>query len=258
MRVSKLKLNPEKTKVLSIGALSSLGNGYIPTLVGVALTLGTSVCNWGVFLGLLFAVQVWAEPRGAYFRLGGGWGVVNSCDHSWTRKILPWWLIHAQLLQCVPNVGLPWKSQLVQNAAAHMLLKKQTFHHATLLLQELHWKPVVFHVQFKLPFIIYKALYGLGLGYLKDHFPIQISAWALWSSDKGLLQIPPMKEARLVGIRKGAFSGGCPALAFPPQGGSFSLLSTASSVTFKSRTFKMGKCWLGLLNCLFYAVHDVL
>lgn len=69
-------------------------------------------------------------------------------------------------------MGLPLKMtkklQLDQNATAPVLLNKSRFHHATPLLQELHWLPAVFWVQVKLLVITYNAPYGLGASYLKD------------------------------------------------------------------------------------------
>lgn len=83
-----------------------------------------------------------------------------------------------QLLKMIP------KSQMILNAAAHMLLlDKPRFHCLTPLLQELDWLLVVFQIQFKVLAITYKALKSLGSGYLKDHHSIQISAWPTQSSD---------------------------------------------------------------------------
>ena len=51
-------------------------------------------------------------------------------------------------------IGLPQKSlyklQMVQNSAAVSLPKTPLFHHITPVLQQLHWLPVKFRIQFKI------------------------------------------------------------------------------------------------------------
>lgn len=48
MGANKLKLNPDKTKVLLIGSDSILRSGYTPRVVGVSLIPKPSVYNLGV------------------------------------------------------------------------------------------------------------------------------------------------------------------------------------------------------------------
>lgn len=67
------------------------------------------------------------------------------------------------------------KLQLVQNAAVSLLTGAG------------YRKHVFPWAQFKMLVMTYKALYSLGLGYLKDHFSFSAPAWVPSSSDEHLL-----------------------------------------------------------------------
>ena len=58
--------------------------------------------------------------------------------------------------------------QLAQNRAARLVSGATAQTHITLVLKNLHWLPVVARAQFKVLTLTYKALNGLGPGYLKD------------------------------------------------------------------------------------------
>lgn len=53
-------------------------------------------------------------------------------------------------------------------------------------------------------------------------------------SDEGLFLIPPVKQARLVGVRERAFSVRAPSFGFPPQGCPLCLKFIIFLKTFKS------------------------
>jgi len=61
-------------------------------------------------------------------------------------------------------IGLPQKSlyklQMVQNSAAVSLPKTPLFHHITPVLQQLHWLPVKFRIQFKILVYTFKAIHN--------------------------------------------------------------------------------------------------
>lgn len=64
--------------------------------------------------------------------------------------------------------------------------------------------------------IVYKALSGLGLKYLKDYLTLPISGWPLRSlGEEGHLQVPPLLEASLVAARERAFSVVVPRSGIP-------------------------------------------
>lgn len=61
------------------------------------------------------------------------------------------------------------KLQLIQNAAASAVLEASRVSHITPLYCELYWLPVFFQVKFNVLVIIFIALHGMGLGYLRSH-----------------------------------------------------------------------------------------
>ena len=64
------------------------------------------------------------------------------------------------LLYGVPAYQLD-KLQRVQYAAAMLVFMEHKFCHITPLLLKLHWLPVKFRVNFKIPLITFKAIHGL-------------------------------------------------------------------------------------------------
>lgn len=99
-------------------------------------------------------------------------------------------------------MGLPMemsqKIKLIQNAAAHMLMRANWYDNVSLVLWELHWLPIIFSTQFKMPALTYNALNHLGPGYLKDWLCQYLPTYVH-------LGVPSAKEIQLVGTRKRAF-----------------------------------------------------
>ena len=69
-------------------------------------------------------------------------------------------------------MGKPLKTvqqlQLAQNWAVRPVNGAAAWTHITPVLKNLHWLPVAARAQFKVLTLTYKALNGLGPGYLKD------------------------------------------------------------------------------------------
>ena len=84
--------------------------------------------------------------------------------------------------------------------------------HRTPLLKQLHWLPVRFWALVKVLAMTYKALYGSGPGYLKDHILPYETASVLRSSGQAFFSVPPTSQARLMGTRERAFSVAAPKL----------------------------------------------
>uniref|UniRef100_A0A8D2LRL5 Uncharacterized protein n=1 Tax=Varanus komodoensis TaxID=61221 RepID=A0A8D2LRL5_VARKO len=78
--------------------------------------------------------------------------------------------------------------------------------------QELHWLPIEVRAQFKVLVMTYKALNGLGPGYLKERLHPYTPARPLRSAAEALLQEPSVKEIRRVVTRRRAFSAVAPKL----------------------------------------------
>ncbi|KAF7246708.1 hypothetical protein EYD10_07374, partial [Varanus komodoensis] len=97
-------------------------------------------------------------------------------------------------------VGLPLKTvrilQLVQNRAARLLTGTGRYVHMTPVLQQLHWLPIEVRAQFKVLVMTYKALNGLGPGYLKERLRPYMPSRPLRSAGEALLREPSVKEIR--------------------------------------------------------------
>ncbi|KAF7244207.1 Autophagy-related protein 17 [Varanus komodoensis] len=100
-------------------------------------------------------------------------------------------------------VGLPLKTvrtlQLVQNRAARLLTGTGRYAHMTPVLRQLHWLPIEARAQFKVLIMTYKALNGLGPGYLNEHLRPYMPDHPLRSAGESLLREPSMKEIRRTG-----------------------------------------------------------
>lgn len=83
-----------------------------------------------------------------------------------------------------------WKIQLVQNVAVQVVSGARYMAHVTPLLRKLHWLPLCFWVQFKVPDVTFKALRSLGLGYLRNRLFARVSTCPAQFSGMGMLQIP--------------------------------------------------------------------
>ncbi|KAF7243737.1 hypothetical protein EYD10_10062 [Varanus komodoensis] len=115
---------------------------------------------------------------------------------------------HALVTSCLDfsnalYVGLPLKTvrilQLVQNRAARLLMGAGRYVHMTPVLRQLHWLPIEVQAQFKVLVMTYKALNGLGPGYLIELLRPYTPAHPLRSAGEALLREPSVKEIRRKG-----------------------------------------------------------
>jgi hypothetical protein len=95
--------------------------------------------------------------------------------------------------------GLPKKTirqlQLIQNAAARILMRAKRTDHITPLLKHLHWLPVQFRIDFKILLLVFKSLNGTGPVYLKDLLQHYTPTRSLRSQERVLL-IPPITRTK--------------------------------------------------------------
>ncbi|XP_053112476.1 uncharacterized protein LOC128327575 [Hemicordylus capensis] len=218
MWANKLKLNPDKTEVLLVSRRANRDEEILPVLDGVALPLKEQVRSLWVLLdpALLLGAQVEAVARGAFARLQLVHQLCPFLEKADLATVTHA-LVTSQLDYCnTLYVGLPLKNiqklQLVQNAAARVLTGAAWWEHITPILKELPWLPVRFRVQFKVLVLTFKALNGLGSGYLRDHLLPRVAACLTRSSEGALLRVPTMKEARLSCTWDRAFSVVAPRL----------------------------------------------
>lgn len=80
--------------------------------------------------------------------------------------------------------------QMVQNAAARLLMGTRKWEHITPILASLHWLPVNFRIQFQILVFVFKSLNGLSLKYLSDLIKLYAPLRALRSADHLLLVVP--------------------------------------------------------------------
>ncbi|XP_058052944.1 uncharacterized protein LOC131205078 isoform X2 [Ahaetulla prasina] len=219
MGTNRLRLNPSKTEWLWMPA--SRYSQLVPSLTvgGESLAPRELVRSLGVLLDARLSLEehLTAVARGAFYQVR----LIRQLRPFLDRDSLctvTHALVTSRLDYCnALYMGLPLKStrrlQLVQNAAARGIEGASRSFHITPLLRKLHWLPVVFCVQFKVLVITFKALHGIGPGYLRDRLlPPIASHRPVRSHREGLLGVPSAKQCRLAGPRGRAFSVGAPTL----------------------------------------------
>ncbi|KAF7247172.1 Protein HEATR9 [Varanus komodoensis] len=159
MRANKLKLNPDKTKVLLVGGLD-LGMGDLGLVLnGVALPLRDRVHSLGVLLDpeLSLEAQVMAVARSAFLQLRLIHQLRPFLENDCLARVTHT-LVTSRLDFCnALYVGLPLKKvrilQLVQNRAARLLMGTGRCSPITPVLLQLHWLLIQARkaIQFKMP-----------------------------------------------------------------------------------------------------------
>ena len=71
--------------------------------------------------------------------------------------------------------------QNIQNSAARLILGLSKFEHITPALQQLHWLPIRYRIQFKLMTIVYKAVRNEAPEYIRDLIELKQSNYSLRS-----------------------------------------------------------------------------
>ncbi|KAF7235618.1 Endothelin-converting enzyme-like 1 [Varanus komodoensis] len=198
------RLNPDKTEVLLVGG-SGFGEGELNLVLnGVALPLRDKVHSLGVLLDLELSLeaQVTAVARSAFLQLQLIHQLrpylEDDCLATLTHALVTSRLDFCNALY----VGLPLKTfrilQLVQNRAARLLMGTGRCVHMTPVLRQLHWLPIEVQAQFKVLVMTYKALNGLGPGYLNERLRPYTPGCPLRSAGEALLREPSVKEIRRV------------------------------------------------------------
>ncbi|KAF7251907.1 Polypeptide N-acetylgalactosaminyltransferase 16 [Varanus komodoensis] len=241
MRANKLKLNPDKMEVLLVGGSGFGEGGFDLVLNGATLPLRDKVRSLGVLLDpeLSLEAQVTAVARSAFLQLR----LINQlrpyleydCLATVTHALVTSRLDFCNTLY----VGLPLKTvrtlQLVQNRAARLLTGMRRYAHMTPVLRQLHWLPIEARAQFKVLIMTYKALNGLGPGYLKERLRPYMPDHPLRSAGESLLREPSMKEIR----REWLFSD--PLIRQQDKCLSITSFSTGSQITMEACNQKDGR-----------------
>ncbi|XP_072234405.1 uncharacterized protein [Leuresthes tenuis] len=202
-----LLLNSDKTEVVLFGPerLREKLSSYIVTLDGISLASSSTVRNLGVIFdqNLSFDAHIKLVSRTAFFHLRNIAKISNILSQGDAEK-----LVHAfvtsrldycnSLLLGCPTYSLK-SLQLIQNAAARVLMRTNRRDHVSPVLASLHWLPVKFRIEFKILLLTYKVLNDRAPSYLKDLIVRYFPNRALRSQTTGLLVVPRVSKSRMGG-----------------------------------------------------------
>ncbi|XP_058026881.1 uncharacterized protein LOC131192082 isoform X2 [Ahaetulla prasina] len=222
METNRLQLNPSKTEWLWM--LASWHSQLTPLLTvgGESLAPKELVRNLGVLLDARLSLEdhLTAIARGAFHQVR----LIRQLRPFLDRDSLctvTHALVTSRLDYCnALYMGLPLRStrrlQLVQNAAAWGIEGAPRSSQVKPLLRRLQWLQVVFRVRFKVLVITFKALHGIGPGYLQDRLLPTVTSHCpvhpVRAHREGLLRVPSARQCRLAAPRGRAFSVRSPAL----------------------------------------------
>ncbi|XP_038152993.1 uncharacterized protein LOC119791138, partial [Cyprinodon tularosa] len=202
-----LLLNADKTEVIVFGP-ESLKNNLISQSLhfdGINLISDNKIKNLGVVFDqdLSFKSHIKEVSRISFFHLRNIAKMRNLLSRIDAEK-----LVHAFVTSRLDNCnsllsGSPQtvvKSlQLIQNAAARVLMKMKKRDHITHILVSLHWLPVKSRIEFKILLLTYKALNGQAPSYIRDLIVPYVPNRALRSQAAGLLVVPRISKSRMGG-----------------------------------------------------------
>lgn len=196
---NKLMLNDSKTEVVH------MSSRFVETPPLPPLTIGDSIIDASESarnLGVIFDCRldmkqhlksVTSSASFAIYKIGQ---IRKYLDPTTTER-----LVHAFVssrLDCCNSLlfGLPnceiAKLQRIQNSAARLVSRSKYRDHITPVLEELHWLPIEYRIEYKILLLTYKALCGLAPTYIKDLVCLYRPSRSLRSSSKNLLR-PPSK-----------------------------------------------------------------
>ena len=205
MRDNFLCLNEEKTEVLLFASKSNQDKLSIPVIkVGENDIHPTEQAkNIGFMFDTLMdgKAQVKQICKSAWFQVRNIGRIRNYLDEKATKT-----LVHAFITSRIDMnncllLGLPDnlinKIQMLQNAAARLIMRLPKHSHISSTLEELHWLPVPQRIIYKTILMVFKALNDKAPDYIKDMLILKSNAnHALRSNDSNLFIVPKSKSVR--------------------------------------------------------------
>ena len=176
MTANKLKLNDDKTEFMIIGSaywLSKVNFDHI--MIGNTKVVAVDKArNLGIIFDRLMGLECHINYacKTSFFNLKNLASIRNTLDiesakiaaHAFVTSHLDY---GNSLFSGLPDKYLK-KLQLVQNAAARVVVKKRKFDHISEDLKDMHWLPIDARIKFKVLLLTWKALNGMAPKYLKD------------------------------------------------------------------------------------------
>ena len=220
MEANMLKLNDSKTEYMVIGSkhiLSQVSDDIKTIHIGDAVVEASgSARNIGAIMDeyLNMTEHVNKITSSCYFHMRNIGRIRRHLTEDAAKT-----LIQAFVISKLDNLnsllyGLPdkvvRKLQLVQNQAARIIVRLGRYDHITSSLQNLHWLPVTYRIQYKISMLTYKCLHHTAPEYLCELVSAYEPSRGLRSAGKGLVIEKTAKTGKTYGDR--AFSVCAPRL----------------------------------------------
>ena len=110
--------------------------------------------------------------RGAWFHLRNIGLIRNYLDQNTTERLIHSFVTSKldrmnSLLYGLPKIHLE-KLSRIHHAAARLIFLLKKLDHISPILQQLHWLPIIFRIEYKIILVTYKALNGLAPTYISE------------------------------------------------------------------------------------------
>ena len=211
MIADSLKLNDDKTEFMIIDTCAQLNKVNVSEIVvGQAkVPAVTIVRNLGTWLdtNLTMSAHINETCQAAIYHLYNIKRISRYLSYD-DRKSIVQAVIMSRIDYCnsllvgVPSTQLS-KLQRLQNAAARLVSNVAKYDHVTLVtLDNLHWLPVTYRVNFKIAMLAHKCIYGNAPEYLKDLIKVKSTTrYNLRSDGEMLLEDYSARSKKTLGDR---------------------------------------------------------